>query len=207
MGEQPALEAVLCDVDGVLRHHDVAAVAELEEKHGVPVGTIVATAFTDELLQPAILGEVSDDEWRRNVAAELLPEHGIEVAAELVAAWSGLVGAVDRQVREVLAEARAAGVRVVLVSNATTRLEDELEVLGLTSEVDVVVSSARLGIAKPEPAIYFAAAQLAEVDVADCLFVDDTAINVEVAQAVGMKGHLFADADGLRAALRSGGTS
>ncbi|MQA17841.1 MAG: HAD-IA family hydrolase, partial [Pseudonocardiaceae bacterium] len=135
------------------------------------------------------------------IAARLLPAYGIEVAADLVTDWSELVGTVDAEVRALLAEVRAGGVRVALVSNATTRLEDDLAVLGVAGEVDVVVSSARLGVAKPEPAFYFAAAQLAEVEAHRCLFVDDAAVHVEVAQAVGMQGHLFQGAAGLRAAL------
>ncbi|MQA05159.1 MAG: HAD-IA family hydrolase [Streptosporangiales bacterium] len=201
MADERAFDAVLCDFDGVLRRHDDAAVEQLEGKYGVPPGTLLATAMAEELLRPAILGEVSDDEWRRNVAVQLLPEYCIEVATDLVADWSGLVGAVDPQVRALLAEVRAAGVRVVLMSNATTRLEDELEVLGIAGDIDIVVSSARLGVAKPEPAAYFAAAQLAEADVTRCLFVDDAAINVEVAQAVGMQGHVYTGADELRTAL------
>lgn len=204
MAQERTFEAVLCDLDGVLRQHDEAAVEQLEGKHGVPPGTLLAAALAEEVLQPAILGEVSDDEWRRNVAARLLPDYGIEVAADLVSEWSGIVGTVDAQVRAALAEVREAGARVALMSNATTRLEDELEVLGLAGEFDAVVSSARLGVAKPEPAVYFAAAQLVETDVARCLFVDDTAINVEVAQAVGMQGHVFDGAEGLRAALGLG---
>lgn len=193
-----SFDTVLCDLDGVLRRWDSDVVEALEHRHGVPVGTLESTAFTEELLQPAIVGEISDDEWRRNVAVALLPDYGIDVASDLVADWSESMGAVDTQVRAVLAALRRDGVRVALVTNATTRLESELAVLGIDVELDVVVSSARLGVAKPEPSFYFAAAQLAETDVARCLFVDDTPVNVEVAQAVGMQGLVFAGVDELR---------
>ena len=196
-----SFDALLCDVDGVVRRWDTGAVAALERKHGVPEGTVLAIAFKDELLRPALTGEVSDDEWRRNVAVELLPTYGVEVAADLVAGWSESVGAVDEDVLAVLAELRAGGVRVGLVSNATTRLESDLDALGLADGVDAVVSSARLGTTKPEPALYFAAAQLVGTDVERCLFVDDTAVNVEVARAVGMQAHLYEGVTGLRVAV------
>lgn len=203
MSERPehGIEAVLCDLDGVLRVWDDEATAELERRYGVPEGTLLATAFKAELLQPALTGEVSDDEYRRDIAVALLPEYGIDVVADLVADWSQSFGSVDRDVRALLAEVRAAGVRVAIVSNATTRLEADLAALGLTDEVDAVVNSARLGVAKPEPTFYFAAAKLAEAEVERCLFVDDTKVNVDVANAVGMHGFAYTDAAGLRAEL------
>jgi putative hydrolase of the HAD superfamily len=38
-------DALLCDVDGVLRHWDREAVAELEREHGLPSGNIAGIAF------------------------------------------------------------------------------------------------------------------------------------------------------------------
>lgn len=196
-----AYDAVLCDLDGVLRRWDADAVEAVEIKHGVPTGTLNSVAFADEMLRPALIGEVNDDEWRRNVAVELLPTYGVEVASDLVADWSESVGEVDTEVRALLRAARGVGVRVVLVTNSTTRVGSELAVLGIDADVDLVVSSAHLGVAKPEPSFYFAAAQLAEVDVERCLFVDDTAVNVEVAEAVGMQGYVFEGPAGLREVL------
>ncbi|MBO0829720.1 MAG: HAD-IA family hydrolase [Streptosporangiales bacterium] len=193
------IEAVLCDLDGVLRVWDPHVTAEVERRYGVPEGTLAATAFAPELLQPALTGAVSDDEWRRTIAIALLPEHGIDVVADLVADWSESFGAVDRDVRTLLGEVRAAGVRVTIATNATTRLEADLAALGLTEEVDAVVSSARLGVAKPDPTFYFAAAKLADTEVDRCLLVDGTKVNVDVANAVGMHGYQYSEAPGLRA--------
>lgn len=195
------VDAVLCDLDGVLRVWDPDVTAEVERRYGVPEGTLAATAFAPELLQPALTGEVSDDEWRRNIAVRLLPDHGIDVVADLVADWSESFGTVDKDVRALLAEVRAAGVRVAIATNATTRLEADLAALGLAEEVDAVVSSARLGVAKPDPTFYFAAAKLVDVEVERCLLVDDTKVNVDVANAVGMHGYQHTEAAGLRAEL------
>lgn len=190
--ERP-FDALLLDLDGVLRVWDPAVTAELERRYEVPEGTLNRTAFEPDLLHRAVVGELSDDEWRRSVAAALLPTYGIEVAADLVADWSEPRGSVDEDVRALVTRVRAAGVTVALTSNATTRLESDLDALDLTDVLDVVVSSARLRVAKPEPAFYFAAAQLAGVEVDRCLFVDDRAINVDVARAVGMQAHVYVD--------------
>lgn len=194
-------DAVLCDMDGVLRTWDAAAVTEMERRYGVPEGTLYATAFAPELLQAAVTGKVTDDEWRRGVAAALLPGYGIDVATDLVADWSEPRGRVDEDVLALLTRARRAGLRVGVASNGSTRLESDLDALGLTDQVDVVVNSARLGVAKPDPVYYFAAAKLIDTEVERCLFVDDSPIHVDVARAVGMSAHLYQGVAGLRDVL------
>lgn len=178
--------AVLCDLDGVLRHWP--PMADLDAAHGVPAGTLEASAFAPARLLPAITGACTDEEWRAAVAADLAPR--TDRAHELVAAWSALLGTVDREVAALLARARRDG-PVVLVTNATTRLETDLERLGVTGTVDAVVSSARLGIAKPDPRVYLAAAERAGVAPERCLFVDDTAANVVAARELGMEAVRF----------------
>ena len=58
---------------------------------------------------------------------------------------------------------------------------------------------------KPDPAIYYRALDRFRLKPAEALFVDDRRINVEGAEAVGMKAHLFVDADDLRARLTAEG--
>ncbi|MFL6843272.1 MAG: HAD family hydrolase [Allosphingosinicella sp.] len=58
---------------------------------------------------------------------------------------------------------------------------------------------------KPDPAIYYRALDRFGLKAEEALFVDDRAINVEGAEAVGMHGHLFTDAEGLRQRLRAEG--
>jgi 2-haloacid dehalogenase len=69
---------------------------------------------------------------------------------------------------------------------------------------DIVVSG-REKLLKPDPAIYRLALDRFSLEPADALFVDDRAINVHAAEALGMHGHLFAGADGLRRRLEAEG--
>ncbi|MDB5669837.1 MAG: family phosphatase [Alphaproteobacteria bacterium] len=69
---------------------------------------------------------------------------------------------------------------------------------------DIVVSGEEK-LLKPDPALYFRALDRFGVKPAEALFVDDRRINVEGAIAVGMKAHLFVDADDLRARLEAEG--
>ncbi len=79
------------------------------------------------------------------VAEDLAEVCGSEAGAQgLVSGWTALTGRVDTAVLEILTAVRSR-VPVVLVSNATTRLEADLTALGLADAFDAVVNSARTG--------------------------------------------------------------
>jgi 2-haloacid dehalogenase len=69
---------------------------------------------------------------------------------------------------------------------------------------DIVVSGEEK-LLKPDPALYYRALGRFGLKAGEALFVDDRKINVEGAEAVGMHGHLFTDADALRQRLEAEG--
>ena len=69
---------------------------------------------------------------------------------------------------------------------------------------DIIVSGA-VKLLKPDPAIYYLALDRFRLRPADALFIDDRAINVDAARAVGMRTHLFTGAPDLRARLEGEG--
>jgi 2-haloacid dehalogenase len=69
---------------------------------------------------------------------------------------------------------------------------------------DIIVSGEEKML-KPDPALYLLALDRFGLMPAEALFVDDRAINVDGAIAVGMRGHLFTDAGGLRHRLEADG--
>jgi 2-haloacid dehalogenase len=69
---------------------------------------------------------------------------------------------------------------------------------------DIVVSG-EVKLLKPDPAIYYLALDRFRLRPDQALFVDDRKINVEGAEAVGMRGHLFTDAGDLRRRLEAEG--
>ncbi|MEA3064780.1 MAG: 2-haloacid dehalogenase [Sphingomonadales bacterium] len=69
---------------------------------------------------------------------------------------------------------------------------------------DIVVSGEEK-LLKPDPALYYRALGRFGLKAGEALFVDDRKINVEGAEAVGMHGHLFTDADALRERLEAEG--
>ena len=193
-------DALLCDLDGVLRHWDRTRWPDLEQEFGLQAGALHA-AFAPDQMGAVLTGLMTDEEWRAVIATTLAPQCGSAArSAELVERWSQDVGQIDDEVLELLVRAQLT-IPVVLVTNATTRLERDLQQLGVADLVPRVVNSARIGSAKPDPAIYRAAAGLAEVPANRCLFVDDTAGHVRGAEAVGMVGLVYRDVAGLREAL------
>ncbi len=198
-GSRP-FDAVLCDLDGVLRLWDEESPTHLDRACGVPEGTLAGAAFRPERLVPAVTGAVTDEQWRAAVAEDLAQVWGPETAGTLMARWGVAVGRVDGEVRALLAAARC-HVPVVLVSNATSRLEADLVRLGLAGDLDHVVNTSRLGFAKPDARVFATAAERAGVPAARCLFVDDTEEHVVAARAVGMTGLHYRDARQLREAL------
>ena len=69
---------------------------------------------------------------------------------------------------------------------------------------DIVVSGEE-NLLKPDPALYYRALDRFGLRPDEALFIDDRAINVEGARAVGMRAHLFTMADDLRARLEAEG--
>ncbi|MFE9468298.1 HAD family hydrolase [Streptomyces virginiae] len=143
---------------------------------------------------------MSDDQWRERVTEDLAATCGQVRAQGLVHAWSALTGRVDMDVLELLADVRRR-VPVVLVSNATTRLEDDLAALGLADAFDAVINTARIGVAKPDRRVFEAAARSVAADLHRCLFIDDTPGHVTAARETGLTGLHYQHVDQLRSTL------
>ncbi|WP_235854578.1 HAD family hydrolase [Nonomuraea aridisoli] len=190
-----AFDAVLSDFDGVLRHFDHAAQAAIEARYGLP---LMKTAFDPELIMPPTLGQATEAQWAESIALAL---GGDERVRQAVAEFMEIRFWVDEEVRALLAAAQR-HVPVILVTNAMDTLEAHLDLLGLTYFADDVVSSHRVGVAKPDPAIYRIAAERAGVAPERCLFVDDRPANVEAARALGMTGVHYRTFDDLASVLR-----
>jgi putative hydrolase of the HAD superfamily len=192
-------DAVLCDLDGVIRHWPPADA--LEEAGGLPVGALAAAAFAPSRLLPAVTGKVTDEQWRAAVTDDLAARHGSRRRAEaMVEAWSAVLPAVDQDVLALLRQAREVA-SVAFVTNATTRLERDLERQELVGLADAVVNTARIGVAKPDPRVVRSAAERLGVPVERCLFVDDTEANVLAARGIGMTALHYRRVEDLRAAL------
>ena len=188
---------ILTDLDGVIRIWSPEIHLKAERATGLSEGAILGTAFSDDLLPLVITGQISDDEWRRRIADLLnhdFPEANAERAVEL---WSASPGEVDTEVLGILRACRKKA-KLVLISNATSRLPSDLQRLGIAEDFDYIINSSEVGFAKPDPNIYFAALNTVEATPEQALFIDDNAGHVAAATRLGIAGHTYVGADALR---------
>ena len=188
--------SLLVDLDGVVGHWASETQHQIEHRHGLPRGALTAAAFTPELLRPAILGAHDDATWRAAIADRLAAEHPGADARAAVAEWAASPGTADPAAVAFL-DARRTDDVICFVTNATSRLRADLAALDLLAHCDHVISSAELGVAKPDVRYFRAAARIAGVPPQRCLLVDDREQNVRAAERTGMAGHLFTGLAGL----------
>jgi putative hydrolase of the HAD superfamily len=111
--------------------------------------------------------------------------------------WSEL----NKDTLDILAELHRRGTSLSLLSNAPHELADMLTGHPVLEPFDHLLFSARLGVMKPDPAVFAAALQTMSRPPDEVLFIDDRPVNVEGARAAGLHALLFTSADELRTAL------
>ncbi len=193
-------DAVLCDMDGVIRFYDTDVVFELEERAGLPAGTTAAIGFAPENDLPLLLGQITREQWAQSIVQGLVPDVSRAEAQMLATAFTEAESRTDDAVVGLLRRVRSR-CPVVLVSNATVWLDEDLELLGLRDLADDVVNSSLVGVAKPDRRIYEIAAERAGVPTDRCLFVDDREENTTAAAELGMTTVLYRSAAGLEEVL------
>jgi putative hydrolase of the HAD superfamily len=189
--------------DGFIRQWHEVSRAEAEADLGLPAGAIEAAAFDPARFEPAMTGEISFDGWCAAVGEAVAAEHG--VAADAVAkVFAETRFDVDAEVLALVDRVHER-VPVALLSNASSRLVEDLRQAGLADHFDAVVGSADIGACKPDAAAFTAAAARLGVPPEQCLLVDDRLANVEGARAAGMQAIQFTGAEPLADALDEAG--
>jgi len=200
--------ALLLDALGTLLELEPPAPrlrAELSERFGLSIGEADA--------QRAIAAEIAYyrthlDEGRdpdalaalRGRCAEALraalPDHGRGAAIDNAKLTGALLASLRfkafADVRPALAAARAAGRRLVVVSNWDVSLDEVLDRLGLAPMLDGIVTSAAVGSRKPSPEIFERALALAGTAPNEAIHVGDSLTeDVAGARAAGIEAVLI----------------
>ena len=92
-----------------------------------------------------------------------------------------------------------------VASNYPVWIDDMSATFDFPALFEGVYASCHLGVRKPDPAFYSAMLDDLGLPAYRCLFVDDRPTNVSAAETVGLAGHVFAGADGLRDRLVAAG--
>lgn len=183
------IATVLLDMDGTLLdlHYDnhfwqVHVPAKFAEKHGLPAAEAREECFRRYDAQAGTLNWYCVDYWTEQLQLDI-----VRLKEEL----SHLIS-VHPDVPEFLAEARRAGKRVVLVTNAHHKaLSLKMQRTGLSVHFDAIHSSHSFGQAKETPLFWQALRRVESFDPGSTLLVDDSLPVLRAARDYGIA-HLLA---------------
>jgi putative hydrolase of the HAD superfamily len=182
-------KALLIDLDGVIRIWPASA-EEIEIPCGLPVNALETTAFRKELLGYAITGKISDEEWRRRTVATLLEQFPHSKAQEAVTTWSARITKINTPLLDLITSLRKR-LSIALITNATSRLNTDLAMLGLRDHFDYIINTSEVGYAKPSPEIFHHALTLVKATPSEALYIDDSLSNIEAASKLGITSHHY----------------
>lgn len=179
-------------------------------------GPYFASCFTDTpedaaLLNAALFGSplwtlldsgTIGHETMTRYAEHHLPERLHPNLHECLAHWPERSEAIV-DVNELGVHLKEEGFGVYVLSNASTRIMEQLGHAPVIPYVDGVVVSADERMMKPDPSIYQLLCERYDLDPAECLFVDDNEDNCIGARVAGMHAyHFTGDAGDLEASVR-----
>ncbi len=179
-------------------------------------GLYFASCFTDTpedaaLLNAALFGSplwtlldsgTIGHETMTRYAEHHLPERLHPNLHECLAHWPERSEAIS-DVNELGIRLKEEGFGVYVLSNASTRIMEQLGHAPVIPYVDGVVVSANERMMKPDPSIYQLLCERYDLDPAECLFVDDNEDNCIGARVAGMHAyHFTGDVAELEAAVR-----
>lgn len=153
--------------------------------------------FIDDLLCQANLGMITENEFNKIVARHLdlsLNDwQAILLKAELP----------DEALLSYIRELRQSYKTAILSNSNKGVLRDKVGKAWLKQCFDEVVSSAEVGLIKPNPDIYNLTAARLRVAPRECVFIDDHSSFVEAAKSVGMRAILYQDLNNLKLNLEA----
>ena len=193
--EQLVIRALILDFGGTIVTMDGnaesarAVAAEL----GVPLEDVMAEVLDHPDWTDAMLGKYTIEEFDQRLYQRLGKPYDPAQHPLIYRMFANEI--LNTNLLAVADEMRARQGKSAILSNATFDLEERLLIgkFGILDRFDLVVNSSRLGIVKPDPAIYRHTLDLLEVEPHEAIFVDDLPVNVEAAAALGIHAIQFRD--------------
>jgi putative hydrolase of the HAD superfamily len=181
-----AIKSVVFDVSGVLvQKDDQPERRRLEKRFGMEKYDLDWLVFNSEESDASTIGEMAPDAVWQMVRTRLdLSEEEIPRIRELF--WQGNV--LDRRLFDFLVSLQPGYITGILSNAWKGAREDFTKKYGIVEGVNVdhVLISCELGLAKPDPLIYHRMRETLGVDFDEILFVDDISKNIEAAKAQGI---------------------
>ncbi|MNK88062.1 Phosphatase [compost metagenome] len=196
------IKVIITDLDGVIRHFPIERDEAIELRFNLPEGTLSRLAFEPALLEKVITGTIKDESWRVEIQKSLAQEFPNAKAAAAVLEWSNFHGYIDHKVISYL-RSWSDSVPLVLLTNATSRLNADLVSGGIHDKFKVIFNSSELGMIKPDPRLFQHVCDFLSVSPTEALFIDDSKINVRAAASLGLKSIHFTSLEALQNAIEN----
>ncbi len=191
---------MLFDLDCVIRLWDNENDHRDEQIAHLPAGTIAAVAFSSDLLLPALTGHITDEQWRANIITTLEDRFPQSPIADAIVQLSAYPGRVNTSMFA-LAQKYRQYIPVYLLTNATSRLLDDLQMLGIANAFNDVFNSAKIGYAKPSQEIFQSVLATLRLPAEEILYIDDDFNFVRAAMALGFSAIHHHDIEETRKAM------
>jgi putative hydrolase of the HAD superfamily len=199
--KQPPITAVISDFGGVLTTpllHSFAAFQDQTGISGEALGKAMHSLAERDGAHPLYeleTGRLSEAEFLERLATELEPELGHRPEMHRFSEIYFDALQPNEPMIELMRELKAGGRRMALLTNNVREWEPLWRSMLPVDEIfELVVDSGFVGMRKPDPPIYeLTVARLSGVNAEQCLFIDDLAVNIETARAMGMYAVHFRD--------------
>jgi putative hydrolase of the HAD superfamily len=200
---QAKIKALIFDFGGVILDMGWHKMAEIEAKYGMKSGSFRIALWGHQTWKQREIGLGTLEDYQDAVLRELEAAAGRPVP-EAIADWWAYKRALNEDLLNLAARLRG-DYKIGLLSNADEQLERRLQDdLKIFDRFDVVINSARVGLAKPDPRIYALACERLEAEPQEAVFVDDLQRNIDAALAAGMHAiHYLGDNAALFAELHA----
>lgn len=200
----PTRTAVLVDFGGVLTSSVLRAFEDFGASLGgdprLPLTLLSRDDVSKKLLSDHESGKIDQEAFEAGFGERLRAHGAVVDSVGLVDRMqAGLIR--DEEMVRLLADVRAAGHPVALVSNAFGR--DCYAGFVLEDLADEVVISSEVGIRKPSRQIYTIACERLGVAPEGAVMIDDLQQNLDGAARLGIAGILHTDAESTRSQLES----
>jgi putative hydrolase of the HAD superfamily len=192
------IEAIVCDLGGVLTTPLLEAFVAFERQSGIPLaelGKAMAGVGERDGVNPLFeleTGRISAERFQRSVAAQLTAELGREVSMDNFGEFYFKHLHPNQPMIDCMRELKQRGYRMAMCTNNVREWQPLWRPLLPVDEIfDHVIDSGFVGMRKPDAEIYELTLERVGVPAAAALLIDDIEINCTAARELGMRAVWF----------------
>ena len=196
---------IVFDIGGVLADFNVNGFLRAKGFDGAMIRRILKASVMTPYWGAFERGEITEEEAFKGFASA-----DPEIGDALYRAFSNVEGMLTSRayVIPLVKALKAAGCGVYYLSNYSKKAYDECgESLSFMPYMDGGVVSFRVGRTKPDPEMYRIFLEKYGLRAEECVFIDDTAENVDAARELGFRGIVYTDSEALVRELREAGVA